>query len=415
MKRNNIVIKFDLMLIALLATLSVLLPRRVDYLSENIGFSITELLLILTVILFIIQTILGLVKMDIYKNILLILGMLIIFALQITLFSYFEMFDNIINIIKNNIIFLSSIYVLYFISEMKSYYKTVYNFLRYIILICIITLCISIIFSISSINLLKAYNINRMLYVNNNFFRATSPFGGPNLIGSLGAFILPMLISLSYLEKGFLKIEYKFFFIISLIAITLSGSKTSFITAILCIMSYLIITRRILKLNFEIVSLFIGTLIALKTTRLADLFKGIQSLNDAGSNRTSVWTNAINLIIKNPFFGWGKDYWLTTKNNIFIEPFHSHNLWLEIILDNGLFIGSAFMCLFLFFIINNFNRALNNNNEIKTGIFVSLFSFLILTLGDYIFWESKALIIYSIIIGLFLNLLNENNKVKDLV
>jgi O-antigen ligase len=274
------------------------------------------------------------------------------------------------------------------------------KYLKALTVIVTISMGISIIWSLSFNTTIENADNLRILSAGVGIVRATSPFGGPNLVGALGAIIFPLTL----LFQGKLKYVPP---IVVFVGTILTGSKTG-ILSLLC--SLIIITlfflpkKTVQSFLLVIVILGIGLFITVRyDLRIMDLLNPKLALQSGGSFRIRTWQEAIGLIAEKPIFGWGKDY--LYYGRLYSQSFSAHNVWLQLFLDYGIFVGFvASMLLFssiCYIVYWGFKMK-------GSGLLIasSSISFFVSSFGDYIFWESRALIIMSLLFGAYLMLVN---------
>lgn len=223
------------------------------------------------------------------------------------------------------------------------------------------------------------------------FLRATSPFGGPNLTGILGAVMAP----LSFLFGGTFGVLMLF---LAVFGVLLSGSKTALIAAAVSLLLYSVNgrvhrTRRLIATVLLFAAgTFVMSLLGSRALAVIDPGMGLQA---GGSFRLDTWNKAIQLWLQKPFFGWGEDYHLHSS----LYPFAAHNLWLELLVDHGLLVGGFLCILLLSHLIRLFTSA-SNLGRVGRSIAASVAALVVSSFGDYIFWEPRALAVFAILVGL---------------
>lgn len=231
----------------------------------------------------------------------------------------------------------------------------------------------------------------RLLSSGGGFIRATSPIGGPNLVGLVCTVSLPYVIY--YINRNpFWSISAAIF----IVALILTGSKTSFISCVVGLGVYYLLSQKYRHLKAaEIIPLFLLISLmswAVMKTRVITMFS---SLNAGGSNRLDVWQEAISLA-NFKLFGYGTDYWINSPN----APFSAHNLWLELVLDYGWVRGLIAWFILLIFFSSTFSKGLANRYQGGAALGSSIVGLLVASLGDYHFWEPRVLLLTAVLAGL---------------
>lgn len=99
---------------------------------------------------------------------------------------------------------------------------------------------------------------------------------------------------------------------------------------------------------------FANSIIPQNNLDTAQRISSINFTNEASSHRFFLWENAIDYIIKNPFFGCGIGNWKVESaaywgsyGNKYLVPFHAHNDFLEFTTELGILGGVTYLILFL--------------------------------------------------------------------
>lgn len=197
--------------------------------------------------------------------------------------------------------------------------------------------------------------------------------------------MIPMLAIVLYQnyqkDQRFKKISI-FYFLISLIAMLISGSSTGiFVLIIMAIMLFYVhIHRRFsLKLLTILYVFFWISLVILQNTNIiatwiAPFFGKTGSRALTFSQRTTLWISALELIRKSPILGYGG--WLRNYIQFFtnVSLYSAHNAILQLILDIGIFGLITFLVLLYFNISTIRIKKIDFSGQI---IVISIFCYLI--------------------------------------
>lgn len=262
--------------------------------------------------------------------------------------------------------------------------------LRAILIIIAGSMTLAVIYSHFGVQIAAVFGRSLRILNGGTHIRATSPIGGPNLVG------LVCVISMPYtLHYSRQKTSWLIAFIMFLATIILTSSKTSFLAGILGIITYYSLAKNLghlkVRRTIPVIFFLLSIFYAMKQTRVRTV---LSSLDAGGSNRLEVWRNTIALA-GSRLLGWGTDYWINVD-----VPFSAHSLWLQLVLDygwaRGLIIWGVFLVLFCHF----FKIAYIYRRQIGAALGGSLIALFVASHGDYHFWEPRVLLLIAIIMGI---------------
>lgn len=199
-------------------------------------------------------------------------------------------------------------------------------------------------------------------------------------------YILLMVVSYwkSYIDSNrHMKMIMVILFIISESAAIIEKSSTSLVVIGLgCIGIFYMCLRR-KPVNFRInvkwmlmaYSVFLFVIVSGSSSFLRPIIEGLLNKDMTFSDRTTVWTNVIPLIIRKPIFGWGDVGYAQARYLLGSWTYnHAHNQWLNILWQGG-------VCLLFIFLLLIFKitRSINHirNNRIVLGCALIFLSVLI--------------------------------------
>lgn len=237
----------------------------------------------------------------------------------------------------------------------------------------------------------------------NNFSSVRENFGSilhlhGNSLGTIYVTSFPIIVSSFFIKKNWLTIAT---LILSVIVIGLSYSRTAYFLVVLSFFMYLFISKRLNMV--PILSIFLIILIQFIPSTITErALTGIEDKDvyQISAGRVStIWAPVANELLESPkklFFGIGINGYVLTdafKRGLIFPTSHAHNLYLDTILNMGLFAVSIFMMFYMIFVKNiikaiNFNSNEADKNEILFGVLVSTLSFLLAGLTGRQFFPS---------------------------
>lgn len=176
----------------------------------------------------------------------------------------------------------------------------------------------------------------------------------PNQLATLFCFALAALLYL-YEKIAFSRIIFYLLTTLLLFGISLTGSRTA-IVILVTLITWLVISKKKLPIKTSIPELAAGSLLFIffisTTPSLTELLY-LDSQRDvlgrlaesSGDIRLSIWGGLLDAAIQNPLFGYGwnqvsyAQVATAAEHSQTITAQYSHNLFIDLILWNGLFIG----------------------------------------------------------------------------
>lgn len=210
------------------------------------------------------------------------------------------------------------------------------------------------------------------------FYRVASVTSNPN---TLGMILMLGQIATLYLYKLKLITRKKFFvfYIIQIIGLLLTQSRSAVLTAFIMIILFSILTskNKINKVKIFFISMIIVIYIYFLITKNSE-YIGIFSRFKSGlSNRDLAWKILIDRIIDNPFIGIG--FGASSEVSLYDLGIKAHNVFINCISEIGIIGFIIFICIWLLGIIYSFLEfnSYKINQKIKTTyalVFSILFS-----------------------------------------
>ena len=238
--------------------------------------------------------------------------------------------------------------------------------------------------------------------------RVNGTFDNPNVLGEYLLFVIPVIASLFFAEKGWIK---KIFYMglggVSIICLALTYSRGCYLGILLALAVFLLL------INLKwIIAFGLGIIAApaFLPQSIINRFSSIGNMADSSTSyRVSIWKGAIDMI---------KDYWYRpigqgtiAFNSIY--PFysysgvgaqHSHNLFLQLLIETGI-VG---ILSFLGIIYKFFQTVLCGLKKTKDAFYKYCFigfasgmiGFLLQSIFDNTWYNNKIILIFWIFVAL---------------
>ncbi|MBO5179154.1 MAG: O-antigen ligase family protein [Clostridia bacterium] len=238
--------------------------------------------------------------------------------------------------------------------------------------------------------------------------RVNGTFDNPNVLGEYLLFVIPIIASLFFAEKSWMK---KIFYMglggVSIICLALTYSRGCYLGILLALAVFLLL------INLKWIIAFILGVIAAPAflpQSIINRFSSIGNMADSSTSyRVSIWKGAIDMI---------KDYWYrpigqgtTAFNSIYplysysgVGAQHSHNLFLQLLIETGI-VG---IISFLGIIYKFFQTVLCGLKKTKEAFYKYCFigfasgmiGFLLQSIFDNTWYNNKIILIFWIFVAL---------------
>jgi O-antigen ligase len=246
--------------------------------------------------------------------------------------------------------------------------------------------------------------------------RVYSTFENPNVFGEYLILVIPIIVGLFFREKGIKKKVLLLGMLgINTLALVFTFSRGCwlgilFALAILAV----VIDRRFILLGVLLLMLAPFVL----PESIINRFTSIGNMKDTSTSyRVAIWMGTIAML---------KDYWfsgiglgISSFNKVFpiyaysgTSAQHSHNLYLQIMVENGI------MGLIMFFgIMYNFYKETvisicKKKDIVLVGIITGMIGFLIQSMTDHTWYNYRIILIFWMIIGFGISLAKLNQEEK---
>jgi O-antigen ligase len=247
--------------------------------------------------------------------------------------------------------------------------------------------------------------------------RVYSTFANPNVFGEYLLLVIPIGVSLFWTEKGIIK---KLFLLgsvgITLIALILTISRGCWLGILFSLMILaLIIDRRLIFVG--IAMLLIAPFVLPES--ILERFMSIGNMGDTSTSyRVFIWMGTIAML---------KDYWfsgiglgISSFNSVYpiyafngISAPHSHNLYLQMIVEYGLVGLIVFVGVIYYFYKTIVISLIKKKNIVLAGILCGVSGFLLQSLTDHSWYNYRVLLIFWIVYAIGISMSEINNNVKE--
>ncbi|MBE6664786.1 MAG: hypothetical protein E7603_01015 [Ruminococcaceae bacterium] len=240
--------------------------------------------------------------------------------------------------------------------------------------------------------------------------RVVSTFDNPNVLGEFLVLIFPITLALMASAK---KANERFFLFVSALlscgCLVFTWSRGAWLACIittalfLCVSSKYFFTAGILSMPI------LGMFVFLQSD--SAIIRRITSFGDSSTSyRVNIWKGVLQMLEDIGFFGIGigeeafrKVYPIYALAGIEAAP-HSHNLYLQITVEMGVF-ALLFFLIFVFmftqFSFSFSKNAMNRSNRLLCmGIFCGAAALLIQGLTDYVWYNYRIFLLFWIVVGL---------------
>lgn len=251
--------------------------------------------------------------------------------------------------------------------------------------------------------------------------RANATFDNPNTFGTYLLFVIPLSVSLIFSEKKwFQKIIMIGAFFVMIIVLALTYSRGCYLGVILSIGIFMLLA------NLKFIVLFLGALVVspfILPQSIINRFASIGNLSESSASyRVSIWRGAIEMIknfwhtpIGQGSTAFNSVYPLYALNAVYAE--HSHNLFLQIIIETS-FIGFV---LFMGMLVSFYRYLLSGIKLVKDKAcklyliaFVSGMSgFLLQSIFDNTWYNNRIILIFWIFVAIAIRVRSEVKNEKN--
>ena len=240
--------------------------------------------------------------------------------------------------------------------------------------------------------------------------RVVSTFQNPNVLGEYIIMIFPLILAMMVSEKQHNKrFSYLFAAIVNCACLVFTWSRGAWLGFLLSLILFFAVSGKHF-LTAAILSLPVLGVVLYFAMDTVILHRFTNIFDSSASYRFNIWRGVLRMLddIGLQGIGIGEGafrmiYPGYALSGIEAAP-HSHNLFLQILVETGVFSLIAFL-VFLFFYTqcslsfckNAYNPA---NKTICLGIYAGIFAFLVQGLTDYVWYNYRIFLLFWMILGL---------------
>jgi O-antigen ligase len=289
----------------------------------------------------------------------------------------------------------------------------------------LLTICTVLVFAGFAISLFGIYQyfwgiptnyawVDKKMFANVSV-RVYSVFSNPNVLGQYLVLIVPITIGMFFIRKDKLeKVVYSGMSLVMLICLILTLSRGAWLGMMVALAIFVFLKdKRLIILGATLLL----TLPFVLPSSVINRFTSIGNLKESSSAyRYSVWIGSIDII---------KDFWIAgigigTKAFEFIYPgyavvgatyaLHSHNFYLQIIIETGILGFAVFLIMLLTFYKNMFSTARESDDNTLSTLAIALISgmsgYLFYGIFDNSWYDFRMVLMFWIITALGMSAYN---------
>ncbi len=257
--------------------------------------------------------------------------------------------------------------------------------------------------------------------------RVVSTFENPNVFGEYLILLIPLCIALFFVsKKASERFSYFLCLFTSIVALIYTWSRGAWLGCIASlIVFFVILSKR--AISFYFLGVFALPLaIPFLPSSVTERFVSIGNMADSSTSyRVFIWEASVKMI-KDYFFtgiGVGTDAFQTVYSEYALAGIetapHSHNLYLQIMVELGIFGFAVFALTIALFIIKVFSYLKNGTDRstklISGAIMCGILAFLVQGITDYVWYNYRVFGIFWMLIALCVALINssENEEMEN--
>ncbi|QIK85643.1 O-antigen ligase family protein [Erysipelothrix sp. HDW6B] len=222
------------------------------------------------------------------------------------------------------------------------------------------------------------------------YYRAYSTFDNPNFY----AFILLIVLLVCFNQIQFqltfknykLLLFYAGAFLINTYALFLTGTRSILLGLAVGLVGVILVQRKWTQLKILV---FIGCIVGIFIMNNPSIFPRFMEVADHSSIRFHIWDNAMDAIIKEPWWGHGLFSYALLFDNT-----HAHNIFIESLLSLGI-VGTGILTLF---IIERAVDVYNNAYYLDYPLAISLLvAFLVYGVFDIPIYYIQTILLFAVV------------------
>ncbi len=245
--------------------------------------------------------------------------------------------------------------------------------------------------------------------------RVFSAFENPNLFAEYLILVIPITIAKFISSDMKYKIIYFIALLTQLIVLGLTFSRGGWLGLIVSLGVFVLLMKR--NLIFKLIPIGLVSLLIMPNSILVRM-KSIVDLSDSSNfYRLQIWKESINII---------KDFFITgvglgfesfrTISNLYIKdfsPFHAHNTYLELTIEIGIVGLIIFLALLVLSFFDVKNQC-NNKNKIYTVALMSgIIGIFVHGVAEHVLYNPKIIFEFWLVLGLLITMNIKFMKVRD--
>ncbi len=248
--------------------------------------------------------------------------------------------------------------------------------------------------------------------------RVVSTFENPNVFGEYLIMLIPVALALLITSKRlFNKASYFACFGVSLLALVYTWSRGAWLGCIASMIIFMVIISK-RAISFYLLGIFaLPVAIPMLPNSILDRFSSIGNMTDSSTSyRVFIWEASVKMIKDFLFtgIGIGTSAFQTVYSEYALAGIetapHSHNLYLQVLVETGIFGFLTFVSVVLLFLTKVFSFLKKNNSLNKKIIIGSLtcgiIAFLVQGFTDYVWYNYRVFGMFWIIVAMCVALVN---------
>ena len=240
--------------------------------------------------------------------------------------------------------------------------------------------------------------------------RVVSSFENPNVLGEYLILVFPVTLALMISAKS---VNHRFAFfcaaVLNVACLIFTWSRGAWLGFIIATVLFFLLSGK----HFFTAGILLTPLAAFGLSFMGNtsVFRRFTTFGDSSTSyRLSIWRGTLDMLKDIWWYGIGigegafrKVYPAYALPGIEAAP-HSHNLYLQIITEGGIFALLSFVLFILIFMQCSFsfsrNAVSHANRSICVGLFAGIAAFLIQGLTDYVWYNYRIFLLFWLIAGL---------------
>lgn len=241
--------------------------------------------------------------------------------------------------------------------------------------------------------------------------RVVSTFDNPNVLAEFLIVMIPIsLVSFLISKSKIFKFGSLITFILNIVCLVLTWSRGAWISFVICMLIMLVFINKKWICAYILGIVPCASALSFASGSIVNRFVSIFTFNDSSSQfRLGILEGVKKMISDNFLFGigLGDAAFATIYPQYAVQgtqaAIHSHNLYMQIFLEQGLLGIIIFALIMLMFVlISMYYRTMNATKDDKLtslSIFIAVLSLLIMGATDYIWYNNRIFLLFWLLIG----------------